>query len=303
MPYQSETLNPAAIETRPVLEDITIVIPTLGRPILEACLYWILAGSAWPGGLIVVDQGRNPQVAQWIEAIQSLGIAAEYIPSSERGRAAGVNCGLERAQTRFAAVTDDDCFVESEWLENLTGHLRRHPDAIVTGRVEAGTEDVIVVVTSQVPAVQRRPYLSFDHLSGGNMGTSSAVLKQVGLLDEDPRLRTAEDGEFAYRALRAGVPIFYAPDVCVHHFGWRDEGQRTDQYRGYARSHGGFYGKYLRQGDWFIALRASVHYLRSFRHWFRGKLSGDVELQAFSWAYIAGLLPGIISGFQSSEDV
>jgi hypothetical protein len=56
------------------------VIPTLGRPILEECLYWIVAGSAWPGGLIVVDQGSSQQVRAWIEALRSLGIDARHCP-------------------------------------------------------------------------------------------------------------------------------------------------------------------------------------------------------------------------------
>jgi GT2 family glycosyltransferase len=300
--YQPQNLDLAALESKPIVEDITVVIPTLGRPILEECLHWLAAGSAWPGGLIVVDQGRNPQVASWLDELQSTGIKTHYFPSDQRGRASGVNRGLELAQTRFVAVTDDDCFVDEDWLENMINHLRQNPKAIVTGRVEAGTDDVIVVVTSQTPSVQRRPYLTFDHMSGGNMGTSLDVLNKIGLLDEDPRVRTAEDGEFAYRALRAGVPIIYAPDVALRHFGWRDEGQRSDQYRDYAISHGGFYGKYLRKGDWFIALRVGVHYLRAIRRLIRGTLNRNAELQSIGRAYVTGLLPGIISGMQDGKD-
>ena len=300
IPYQIKALDLATIKTRPILGEITIVIPTLGRPILEESLYWIVAGSAWPGGLIVVDQGGNPQIAAWMEALQTLGIAAEYILSTQRGRAAGVNRGLERAQTRFVAVTDDDCFVEETWLAKMVDALNEHPAAIVTGRVEAASEDVIVVVTSLEPRIQHRPRLKFDGMSGGNMGTSLAVIDRVGLFDEDPLLRTAEDGEWAYRALRAGVPIVYSPDICVRHFGWRDEGQRTVQYRDYALSHGGFYGKYLRQGDWFIALRAIVHHFRAFRRWLRGTIQADSETQRYGRAYLTGLLPGIIAGMRGS---
>ncbi len=298
MVYSPKSLNLEEINTRPVLEDISIVIPTLGRPILEESLYWILNGSAWPRGLIVVDQGQNPQVAAWMAAISRLGIHADYVPSPQRGRAAGVNRGLERMQTRFVAITDDDCFVENDWLQNMVGHLRKNPEAVVTGRVEAGTEDVIVVVTSQVPSVQRRPKLTFDHMSGGNMGTSATVLERVGFFDEDPSMRTAEDGEWAYRTLRAGIPIYYRPDICVRHFGWREEVQRTSQYRDYARSHGGFYGKYLRQGDTFIVLRVLVHHLRAFRRWLRGQFTGDQEAREFGWAYFTGLLPGIVAGMK-----
>jgi GT2 family glycosyltransferase len=298
MHYQPRALDTSRIESRPTLDDITVVIPTLGRPILEECLWWIVSGSAWPGGLIVVDQGSSPQVGAWIEALRSLGIDARHLPSSQRGRSAGLNRGLEQVKTRFVAVTDDDCFVDTDWIERMATRLADHPEAIVTGRVEAAGEGVLVVVTSLEPAVYHRPRLKFDSMSGGNMGTSASVIDRVGLFDENPRLRTAEDAEWAYRALRAGVPIIYAPEVLVQHFGWRDEGERGTQYKDYARSHGGFYGKYLRQGDWFIALRAVVHHGRALRRWLRGLVTGNQELALYSWSYLTGLVPGIIAGMQ-----
>lgn len=302
MSYSHRRLNIDEQSERPILQDISIVIPTLGRPILEESLYWILNGSAWPGGLIVVDQGGNPKIAEWLAAICELGIEAVYVPSQQRGRSAGINRGIETAKTRFVSVTDDDCFVEEKWLENLTNLLRENPEAIVTGRVEAGTEDVVLVVTAQESSIQKRPSLSFDHMSGGNMGTSLVVFERVGLFDEHQSVRTAEDAEFAYRSLRAGIPIIYTPDAGVHHFGWRDEGQRTNQYESYARSHGGFYGKYLRRGDWFIAVRVLLHYLRASRRWLRGVIAKDAETAAVGRAYVTNLFPGIMAGLKRKSN-
>lgn len=298
MPYQPKALDTTSVEPRPILEDITVVIPTLGRAILEESLHWLVSGSAWPGGLIVVDQGSSQQVRAWIDALESLGVDARYFPSSQRGRAAGINRGLERVETRFVAVTDDDCFVGSDWLNTMVARLRDHPEAIVTGRVEPAGEGVLVVVTSLEPAVYHRPRLKFDSMSGGNMGTSMSVIDRVGLFDEDPCMRTAEDAEWAYRALRAGVPIIYAPQVVVRHFGWRDDDKRLVQYMDYARSHGGFYGKYLRRGDWFIALRAVMHHGRALRRCLRGVMTGNQELALCGWSYLTGLLPGIIAGLR-----
>jgi GT2 family glycosyltransferase len=299
--YQPRMLDTCAISPRTLLDDITVVIPTLGRPILEESLYWITAGTVWPKGIIVVDQGDNEQVANWIERLRNLGIDAEHMPSSKRGRAAGINSGLEQVKTRFVAITDDDCFVAGDWLENLSAQLRSNPDTIVAGRVEAAGDDVILVVTSRKPAIYHRPRLKFDTMSGGNVGTAMAVIKRVGLLDEDPCMRTAEDGEWAYRALRANTPIIYAPEVVVYHFGWRSEEERALQYRNYARSQGGFYGKYLRKGDWFIGLRAIMHHYRALRRWIRGLKSGDQEAVLCGRAYFTGLLPGIIAGFRSEK--
>jgi GT2 family glycosyltransferase len=293
-------LHGLALAPRPILDDITVVIPTLGRPILATSLRHIAEGSAWPAQVIVVDQGSSHEVAAMIAALREAGLAAEHLPSTQRGRAAGVNRGIERAMTRFVAITDDDCFVEREWLQQLAAHLRARPEAIVTGRVEqAGNEVVALLRTSREAAILTRPLLRYDSICGGNMAMAKAVLGRIGLLDEDPVLRTAEDGELSYRALSSGVPVVYAPDAGVCHYGWRDEGQRAAQYRSYGLSQGGFYGKYLRRGDWFIALRVLVHLLRALRRWVRGRIVGDSEAARIGRAYVTGLIPGIVAGRRS----
>jgi GT2 family glycosyltransferase len=285
---------------RPTQPDITLVIPTLGREILRECLESIERGTVWPAQVIVVDQGRRPEVGELLDTMKSRSFDTLWVPSLQTGRAAGVNRGIERAVTRFVAVTDDDCIVQADWLERVAVRLRERPDAIVTGRVEAGdTDTVLFVMTDQQASVQLRPGLRFDRLIGANMAIATDVINRLGGLDEDGCLRTAEDGEFAYRALRQGVPIVYAPDIVVTHLGWRDEHQRSAQYASYARSQGGFYGKYLRRGDWFIALRIGVHLLRSLRRWSIGTLRREQEVARIGRAYAVGLIPGILAGWRT----
>ena len=287
-------------EPRPVIEDISLVIPTLGRDILEQSLYYIVKGSAWPGCLIVVNQGHPEKVEGWLQHLQSLGLSVKHIRSTQRGRSAGINRGLEQVETAFVAITDDDCFIDNDWLRNMTLKLRQNPEAIVTGRVEAAGEDMLVVVTSTTPAVYHKPRLKFDSMSGGNMGTSISVVKKVGLFDEDTCLQTAEDAEWSYRALRNDTAIIYEPGICLWHFGWRDSSKRTEQYRHYALSHGGFYGKYLQRGDILILLRAVLHLLRSLRRWMRGVITRNKEQAHIGRAYFIYLLPGILAGLRSN---
>jgi GT2 family glycosyltransferase len=299
----SSSIHSMSFERKPVLDNISIVIPTLGRPILEQCLYWILVGSAWPGSLLVVEQGSNRDVANWLKRVQEIGIQVKHILSSQKGRSAGINRGLDEVTTCFVAIMDDDCFVEGDWLLNMANGLRLSPEAVITGRVEAAGEEMIVVATSTTPAIYHRPRIKFDSMSGGNMGTSLEVFRKVGLFDEDPVMATAEDAEWSYRALRNGITIIYDPSVCLWHFGWRDQRKRAEQYRHYARSHGGFYGKYLRKGDLFILLRALVHFARAFRRWILGSLTGNAENALNGKSYCLGLLPGILAGFQSQFQV
>jgi GT2 family glycosyltransferase len=295
----SNSVRKTEFERKPLLNDISLIIPTLGRPILEQCLYWITMGNTWPACLIVVEQGSNTDVAAWLERLRKIGIPVKHIRSTQRGRSAGINRGLEQTGTLFVAITDDDCFVQEDWLNNMATKLQEHPQAVITGRVEAAGADMVVVVTSSTPSIQNRPRLKFDSMSGGNMGAALDTFRKVGLFEEDPVMATAEDAEWAYRALRNGISIRYEPDVVLAHFGWRDTEKRVEQYRDYALSHGGFYGKYLRRGDLFMLARAAGHFGRALRRWVRGTIAGDPELAMLGKAYCLNLLPGIRMGMRS----
>ena len=233
-----------------MLEQISVVIPTLGRPILRECLDKLLTADHWPAAVLVVDQSQSSTVAEWTEQVRCYGLDAQHIPSADRGKAAAVNRGVERVSTRYVAITDDDCLVEHDWLESLTRHLDANPDAIVTGPAHpTGTERPVSTVTAADARVSRRPGLGFDMFCGSNMGAALSTLARVGGFDEAPCFfAAAEDCEWAYRSLRLGVPIVYRPDIVVHHLGWRSTAERDDRYRLYARSHGSFYGKSLSPG-------------------------------------------------------
>jgi GT2 family glycosyltransferase len=282
-----------------ILEDITVIIPTIGREILEECIYWILAGDAWPGELIVVDQGSNPEVVAWINELDETRIQTRYLPSDKLGKPAGVNHGLRNVRTRFVAIIDDDCFVNSNWLRKMAQRLRDKPEVIVTGRVEPAGDDEVdfCVVTLAEEKLITHPKLREHHLSGGNMGVSLSNVKKIGDFDEHPSLRyAAEDTDWGYRALLAGVPIMYDPEIVVRHCNWRTSEQRERRYREYSYGQGSFYGKYIRRGDLFVTTQAVRDLIRGPIRWVRGNLRNDQDMIDRGRADTLELLPGIVSG-------
>jgi GT2 family glycosyltransferase len=286
---------------RPILDDVTVVLPTLGRPILEETLLHLAGGDAWPGRLLVVDQSSSEEVAGWLRRLREAGLDAVHVPSSERGKSAALNRGFERASTRFVAVIDDDCFPDRAWLSRIRKELTANPGAVVTGpALPTGPEPTVAAVTLGTRSFSRRPGLRLDRFCGSNMGAAVDTIRRVGGFDEHPSfMAAAEDCDWAYRTLRAGVPIVYAPDVIVHHVGWRHAEERAERYDDYARGHGYFYGKHLRSGDWRIAVRIVMHHLRALRTWTRGALTGDREAVVLARAYLTGLLPAIRAGVRS----
>jgi hypothetical protein len=138
-------------------------------------------------------------------------------------------------------------------------------DAIVTGRVEPeGDGVVLTIVTSAEPRTYTRPMIDRDVLFPPNTAFPIRLLERIGYLDEHPSLRLAgEDNEWAYRALRSGIPIVYDPDAIVSHVAWQARGELNDMYRRYARGQGAFYGKYVRRGDPFILRRMIRDFVRA----------------------------------------
>lgn len=284
-----------------VAGQVSIVIPTLGRELLRGCLESIAGGTTWPAEAIVIDQGRRPQVHGWIEEVQARGMSIRHVESSQTGIAAATNRGLELVRTPYVATTHDDCRVSPQWLETLSRRLPEIGEAILTGRVEAdGPGVVLTVITSREPAVYTDPKIKRTVLFPANMAFPHRLLSRIGYFDEHPSLRLAgEDNEWAYRALRAAVPIVYDPDVVVAHLAWQDKSHLSSLYRRYARGQGSFYGKYVRTGDPFISMRMLRDLARAPWLVIRGLATGNRGLIAMGVGELSGLLPGVVSGLRN----
>jgi GT2 family glycosyltransferase len=239
-------------------------------------------------------------VPRKLARLERIGMTTHYVPSDERGRSAGINRGLERVETRFVAITDDDCFVAADWLERMLDGLRREPGVIRTGRVElAGSDEAdFSSVRSREPRLYDRPQLKVHPFIGGNVGMAMTVVHTIGLFDEHPCLASAEDSDYGYRALRSGFPIAYDPDVMVEHYHWRNASERAERYGEYARSQGGFYGTHLRNGDPLVLLQVARAIVRNPVRWLRGIALRDPELAANGRANTLNFLPGVIAGLR-----
>jgi glycosyltransferase involved in cell wall biosynthesis len=255
-----------------------------------------MKGRALPARIIVVDQGNNLEVTKWLQAIDGSGIEVLHIRSTGKSPSSARNEGIEQVRTSFIAAIDDDCLAEVGWLETMAERLCEIPEGIITGRVEAAGDGVPqTVVTSTIP--QLMSHLSIQNLSPlatGNMGVSREVARRIGTFDES--LFTAEDTDWAYRALRMGIPILYTPDVIVYHHHWRDRSQAANNYQEYAKGLGTFYAPHLRHGDWSMILRALLALVRGIRILLKGWISQDQDLSQKGYARLTRLIPGIING-------
>jgi GT2 family glycosyltransferase len=281
-----------------VLPELSVIVPTVGRAVLQDVLVSVVAGTHWPSRLIIVDQSDASNVTDMVERTATLGVAIDHARAPRRGVAAGRNRGIERVTTRWFVINDDDQVVDRDWLWRMWMRLDQHPRAVITGMVAPGAPGVPSSTTDEQPAIHTRPLLQRDPLFAGNMGAATAVVDEVGLFDERAPLNGAEDNDWGYRALRHGIPIVYAPEVRVTHLDWRDEAGVAATYQRYARAQGAFYGKHLRRGDPYIALRFTRDVVRGPWLVLRALVTRNPELKMLGRAELAGILPGLVAGLR-----
>jgi len=281
-------------------QDLTVVIPTLGRPLLKGCLASIATNSLFPRLVVVVNQGDSLEVQEWINEFVARGLHIEHVVSPLKGIGAATNAGIQRVRTRFVATTHDDCRVADDWIRAVDSTVREIGQAVLTGRVEPGGDGIVLTtVTSNERKVYTEPLIDGDVLFPPNMALPMEVFEAVGPYDEHPSLRLAgEDNDWAHRALRAGFPIVYEPRVVVSHLAWQENAELQLIYKRYARGQGAFYAKHLLMGDLLIYRRALRDLIRAPYLLTRGLLTRNRDLMAMGAGETLGLPAGILAGMR-----
>ncbi|MFE0477764.1 glycosyltransferase family 2 protein [Streptomyces sp. NPDC058947] len=185
--------------------EYAVVIPTLGRPSLRACLH-ALAEAAGPGPARVVlvdDRPETARVALTADVPPSLRARTVVVPGGARGPAAARNLGWRAAgDVPWIVFLDDDVVPGSTWGDDLTLDLTAASDrtAGITARIE------VPLPPDRRPTDWERNTagLAGAHWITADMAYRRAALLAVGGFDERFRRAFREDADLALRMLDAG---------------------------------------------------------------------------------------------------
>ncbi|MFI9722050.1 glycosyltransferase family 2 protein [Streptomyces sp. NPDC052396] len=183
-----------------------VVIPTLGRPCLAACLDALaLSAGPAPRAVVLVDDRPGPRHDRAplpLAALGELGARARVLNSGGRGPAAARNTGWRAVGTPWVVFLDDDVQVGPAWRARLVRELAHAaPDV-------DGIQGVI-----EVPLPEDRAPTDWERNTAGlagarwataDMAYRSAVLQAVGGFDERFPRAFREDADLALRVLAAG---------------------------------------------------------------------------------------------------
>lgn len=234
-------------------DDVSVVVPTLGRsPVLAALLHSLLGGTMRPREITVV---LNDASDHSVEALVSAEFAEQpvrVVVASRRGAAHARNVGAHSSAGPVLAFLDDDVEVEPTWLEGiLRGFGRERDVACVTGLIMPAALEAPAQVRLQqyggfdkgvVPTLYNLeehavrhplyPYLPGIYGSGANFAMRREVFDALEGFDEclGPGTATGggEDIDLLMRTVLTGHLLAYEPQASVlHHHRAADDGLRS----------------------------------------------------------------------------
>lgn len=243
----AERLRPALAPVATTPEPrITVVVCTLHRPAqLADCLHSLRDLHVAPHEVVVVN--NDPDDVETRTVAQNAG--ARIIDEHRRSLSAARNAGIVASSGEFVAFIDDDCCVDSRWLDGVAAEFAHPLTAACVGYV--GPAEMVSEAQSLFEALggfERRvahtvadgardgPWAAAG-LGDGNSIFRRAVFERHGgfALDLGPGTpaRSAQDAELFYRLLSHGYRVSFSPARIAWHRHRRELSSLADTLEGY----------------------------------------------------------------------
>jgi O-antigen biosynthesis protein len=164
-----------------------------------------------PYELVLVDNGSDAETAAFLRD------AADAVVRHEenRGFAAGMNAGLERASGTYVAFCNNDIEVPDRWASQLVAHLEDETVGIVVPSVTKSLRPRNVRAAPGELVERLDPFESPP--SAIVYGMRTDVARELGGFSEEYRLASGEDTDLAFTVWVNGLAIVYDSRVLVWH--------------------------------------------------------------------------------------
>lgn len=233
--------------------------------------------------LLVVDNGSTDDTASVIKHfISNFPHPCRYLYVAEPGNGAGRNAAISLSHGEILAFTDDDCYVEKDFLEHVEMVFRDAAVGYMSGRINLfdPTDYPMTINESPLPVpicAGRIPGSGL--IQGANFAVRRVALDDAGWFDPDfgAGARFAgEDWELAMRISVSGWSGGYFPEPAVWHHHGRKARDFPQHFKFYCLGEGALYAKGLLDAklrwrvvyQWIKSAAGDVLKRHSYRHIF-----------------------------------
>jgi GT2 family glycosyltransferase len=287
---------------------ITALVCTRNRGGLVAqTVRGIMANNHLDFEVVVIDQSTDGEsesaLAEWRSDPRF-----HYSRSATVGLARARNIGFRRARAPIVAMTDDDCRVAHDWLRRMAEAFAPGDRiGVVFGNVVAAPHDrakgFISSYHRETPFVARgiRDKPKAEGI-GACMGIRAGAWAALGgfdaMLGAGSRFKSADDTDFAIRALLSGYEIHETPKVHVVHHGFRSWSEGRQLIRAYLYGIGAMLAKHIRCGHWPV-----LHVVRALaRRWMLERPVVEFGFTPPRSLRLSGFVQGFIAGGMAPID-
>ncbi|OGW55928.1 MAG: hypothetical protein A2Y81_10500 [Nitrospirae bacterium RBG_13_43_8] len=234
---------------------ISVVIPTYNRVhFLQECLE-SLEKQIFPKNdfeVVVVNDGSKDSTEEFLRSFRNkTALNCTLITQENRGVSHARNVGIQHAQGKYVAFSDDDCILPDNWLMRIYDHLEsadqdvagiggpltsvsKNKDSLIGRFICYLDEFNYIPVTgkylirpvhiSKLHGNEHIPYLRTS-----NAGFRRECLRQIGGFDINFTRPGGEDPDLCYRLLNLNYNFYFDKNLRVLH-------QSRDSFTSYFRS-------------------------------------------------------------------
>lgn len=187
-----------------------IIIPIWNQlELTKNCLESIKRFTDSPYRLILIDNGSNPEINDYLVALKSdPSLNVILISNRENlGWVKAINQGLQVADAEFVCFQNNDIEVSRGWLKGLI-------DIALFDK----TIGIVNPAWEKTPRTKKNPnYTELDYCRGFCMLVKKEVINKIGGLDEVFGMGYYDDWDFSLKAISAGYKCVRANNVNVIH--------------------------------------------------------------------------------------
>lgn len=230
--YQYLVMAMAEVRVKPAS---IIVLTFNGLEFVRLCLESVIEHTDAPYELIVVDNGSDKDVIDYLEGVQKNITARMHLirNGENKGFPYGCNQGIMRSKGDYIVLLNSDTIVTDGWLSGLINTADTDPDIGIVGpltnntlpgdqMIPRGYTDIKGLVSFAEDIRNRnkgklKVLQDPDFLTGFCLLIKREVIDNIGLLDAHFGIGTFEDNDYCWRARAGGYKPAIAQDVFIHH--------------------------------------------------------------------------------------
>ena len=207
---------------------------------LAVCLERLPADSfvQYAVELILVDSASEDYTWKLMEAhAEKVSYSVKCLRVSEPGLALARNKGIETTQSDLLVFTDDDCYIQHNYLSQLLRYFNKEDYQFCGGRIllwDKGDAELSVNYKEEFFHIPSYSFLPAGIIQGANMVIHRSVFDKIGGFNVNLGAGTSmrcEDIELLGRASMNGFAGAYLPQLVVYHHHKRKAGIEAQQIR------------------------------------------------------------------------